>query len=83
MNHARKADSERHRLNKDDLEGTGWLKNLVDNVLLIERIRNQPKKIEATVHERVKVAKNRYNGREGSVWFRFDSARLSYEEVKI
>jgi twinkle protein len=72
------------RVRHSDLEGSAWIRNLVDNVLLYKRIREEDRKRSsylAGADAAVLVDKNRFNGEEGTILLAFDRERRRFSQV--
>lgn len=85
VHHMRKpAKGQGRGANSFDLEGSAWISNLADNVILYDRIGEADRKDEATlagVDEVLFVAKNRAFGTGGEICLRFDRMTKRFEAV--
>jgi twinkle protein len=86
VHHLRKPgkDSAAGRVNHSDLEGSAWIRNLADNVLLYKRIREEDRKRSnflAGADAAVLVDKNRFNGEEGTILLAFDRECRLFSQV--
>ena len=85
VHHLRKPGKD-HGVSVDhsDLEGSAWIRNLADNVILYRRIEDADRKKDKSLigtDEVVFVDKNRELGIGGSVFLRFNVANKRFEEV--
>ena len=69
-----------------DLEGSGWIRNLADNVIFYRRIEEADRQKHAALDhadEVVMVDKNRAFGINGSILLAFDRTRRAFEVAPI
>lgn len=86
VHHLRKPGKEAAgRVSHADLEGSAWIRNLADNVLLYRRIRDEDRgKREALagVDGVIYLDKNRMRGDEGALLLAFDRETQRFVEVR-
>ena len=86
VHHMRKQgkDNRGGAMDHADLEGSAWIRNLADNVLLYKRIRDGDRQKKSTlegVDALVFLDKNRFDGTEGVLMLSFDKERRLFGEV--
>ena len=83
VHHLRKPGKESGgRVNHADLEGSAWIRNLADNVILYRRVREEDrgkKEQLGGVDAVLYVDKNRMQGEEGAIWLRFNRETRRFE----
>lgn len=86
VHHLRKPGKDKGvQVDHSDLEGSAWIRNLSDNVLLYRRIEDADRRQQANldfVDEVVLVDKNRALGTGGSILLTFDSSTKRFETAR-
>jgi len=80
--HPRKGERDSGTPDKVDIEGTGAISNLADNILIMRRISEEEKELKPNLADNILyVKKGREWGDEGHVNFSFDKESKTFSEI--